>query len=979
LEKSNQQIEFIVALTEHRVFGHILTPYYIKANDQGTFYSIISTVVKQDLVNRPDEFTDAQKKLLNLIDKISDQNLSKRFSKKNGSKEFFQKIDAEFFNDHVIPFIDKQIVESIEIVRHNNIKLFLKPAKYNNVYDADQIFIVEDPIVPVFHFDLTDEGLKYYLDITLRGKSLKFRNRKHIMLTDNPCRMVMNNQLFCFERMSAKKLKPFFEKESMSIPQNVTERYLKGFVYNTIMEHDVEATGFDIVKMNADKKVILSLEQGLNMEPILILKYQYGEKLFEAGRKSEVEVEFKTIKDRYTFVKHQRDLKWEKSVVDFFRERGLVLSGDQLLFSKQGNVYDEIFTYAIINWLNQHKQDLVERGYQFSQVIPNIKYFIGIQELNLKMKQENDWFDLYAVVNFGDFQIPFIRLKKNILSGKREFILPNGEIAILPVEWFARYKELFPFAEGNHNIMRFSKHHFILLKKCLNEIDPEFEMRIKQFETHQFELIDEPNDLNASLRNYQKEGFSWMNTLGKNNFGGCLADDMGLGKTLQTLTLLLYNKNSKSTLHLAPVMTPQLDLFGAEFYSQPATLIVVPTSLVHNWENEMKKFTPTMKIYKHVGSQRKKVADFQGVVNYYDVIITTYGTIRNEVDDLKSITFNYLILDESQNIKNAESKTYQAVSELQSNYKLVLTGTPIENSLADLWSQMNFLNPGLLGNLAFFKKEFIQPIEKENDEEKQKQLYQLISPFILRRTKEEVAKDLPPLTEQIRYCEMTEKQAVVYEEQKSVIRNNLLANIENQGIERVSFLALQGLTRLRQLANHPALVGNTECDSGKFNEVINSLKDLMAENHKVLIFSSFVTHLELFRKEFEQQGWEYCLLTGQTRDRESVIRDFQENPRKRIFLISLKAGGVGLNLTSADYIFILDPWWNPAAEAQAVNRAHRIGQDKKVFVYRFISEETIEEKIQYLKERKSALADKFVQAKNPFHTISSGEIMDLFD
>ena len=363
---------------------------------------------------------------------------------------------------------------------------------------------------------------------------------------------------------------------------------------------------------------------------------------------------------------------------------------------------------------------------------------------------------------------------------------------------------------------------------------------------------------------------------------------------------------------------------------------------------------------------------------YYDLIITTYGTIRNDYELLANVCFNYLILDESQNIKNSGSKTYQAVCEIQAKHRLVLTGTPIENSLTDLWSQLNFLNPGLLGSLQFFKKEYIQPIEKMNDEEKQKQLYRMISPFILRRTKEQVAKDLPPLTEHIRFCQMTEEQSKIYEEQKSLIRNSLLENIEKQGIEKTTFLALQGLTRLRQLANHPALYNFPDADSGKFNEVIQSMENLMAEHHKVLIFSSFVTHLKLFQTEFEKRHWDYCLLTGQTQNREGVIHEFQSNNRKRIFLISLKAGGVGLNLTSADYIFILDPWWNPAAENQAINRAHRIGQDKKVFVYRFITEDTIEEKIQVLKERKTALADQFITTNNPFQSISKEEMVELF-
>ena len=491
-----------------------------------------------------------------------------------------------------------------------------------------------------------------------------------------------------------------------------------------------------------------------------------------------------------------------------------------------------------------------------------------------------------------------------------------------------------------------------------------------------------PDKLKATLRSYQEEGFSWMFHLHSHGFGGCLADDMGLGKTLQTLALILKLKRLKRGVSV-PVFENtggQLDLFPEvqEEAAQPASLIVLPVSLVHNWENEIRKFTPSLKVYKYAGIQRKKV-DFGKMLSYYDVVLTTYGTMRNDIEMLSAHSFFYLVLDESQYIKNAASKTYKAVNRLNSQHRLVLTGTPIENSLADLWSQLNFLNPGLLGNQAFFKREFQTPIEKKDDPEKREKLQMLIRPFVLRRTKEEVAKDLPALTEQIRYCTMARGQREFYEKEKSFIRNTILQNIENEGIEKSAFVVLQGLTRLRQLANHPSLLGETEeMDSGKFNEIFRCLENLMAENHKVLIFSSFVKHLNLLKERIEAEKWKYSLLTGQTRNRGEVINAFQNDPDNRIFLISLKAGGVGLNLTSADYVFIIDPWWNPAAENQAINRAHRIGQDKKVFVYRFITEHSIEEKIQLLKDRKSSLAEKFINSNNPFKAITQDEILGLF-
>lgn len=979
LNPTKSPTQFVIALTEHRMFGHILVPFFIEANQQGTFYTIKAQVLKEDVDRNPEMFSKAEKRLVELIEKYSDESLARKFSRKYGSKEFFHNINAEFFNEHITPYIDKQIVEGLKIIHENHIRLYFKPAKYNNLYDEDLIKIGTELAVPTFHFELNNEGLFYRLSVQYKKQPLKLLHKKPLMVVDTPCRMVMRNELIAFEKLSGKRLSPFFEKEMVKIPLSVVEKYMKSFVYGLIQEHDVVAKGFEIVNVESEKRAIIAIEIGLEYEPMLVLKFQYGSKRFQAGRIGNVEIEFKNQSGNYVFYKHQRDLVWEKSITDFLNGLGLQLSGNLLVFSKSNPFYVDERKYGIINWVNQHHAELKSLNISLEQHIDGTNFYTGSQNLNINLKMEGDWFDLYAMVTFGEFQIPFIRLKRNILNGKREYVLPNGQVAILPLEWFVKYKDLIPFGENYKDGLRFSKHHFSLISEKFDGLDPEIQEKIDAFKTHHFELLDEPEGLKATLRHYQREGFSWMQTLSKNSFGGCLADDMGLGKTLQTLTLLLNQKEEVNDELVADfTANSELQLFPSQKPKTPASLIVVPTSLVHNWQNEIKKFAPQLKVYQHIGTQRKRIANLRGIVDYYNIILTTYGTIRNDYELLNGITFNYLILDESQNIKNSGSKTYQSVCEIEAKHRLVLTGTPIENSLTDLWSQLNFLNPGLLGSLQFFKKEYIQPIEKGSDEERQKQLYQLISPFILRRTKEQVASDLPPLTEQIRYCQMTEDQSKIYEEQKSSIRNSLLENIEKQGVEKSTFLALQGLTRLRQLANHPALFNFPEVDSGKFNEVIRSMENLMAERHKVLIFSSFVTHLKLFQAEFESRNWDYCLLTGQTRDRESVIQEFQKSDKKRIFLISLKAGGVGLNLTSADYIFILDPWWNPAAENQAVNRAHRIGQDKKVFVYRFITEDSIEEKIQVLKERKMALAGQFITTNNPFQSITKDEMVELF-
>jgi len=471
-----------------------------------------------------------------------------------------------------------------------------------------------------------------------------------------------------------------------------------------------------------------------------------------------------------------------------------------------------------------------------------------------------------------------------------------------------------------------------------------------------------PANLVASLRPYQEQGYGWLYALKNQNLGGCLADDMGLGKTLQTITLLLKAKEDMAENgELSPNEDPgpQLDLFSKpEGIPANPSIIIMPSSLVHNWFNEFRKFAPSLRIYRHVGNDR--AASFNQIKNY-DVVLTTYGLARNDVEMLSSAPFHYVILDESQMVKNPQSKTYEAVCQLKARHKLVLTGTPIENNLEDLWAQMNFVNPGLLGNLRFFKENFCQEIDSRNVLVA-KRLKSLVGPFILRRHKQDVLTELPEKQEQIVYCRMTELQEKMYEEEKSKVRNLLLDyRRTGESLKKYTVNILQSLLRLRQIANHPLLCDDSYSEeSGKFEEVTRGIENIVAEGHKVLVFSSFTKHLDLVGSYLEQNQLQYQLLTGETRDREQTVRNFQEDERCNIFLISIKAGGTGLNLTRADYVFILDPWWNPAVEEQAIARAHRMGQQNKVFVYRFVTQNTIEEKIKQLQEQKSKLVEMFV-------------------
>ncbi|AXT51251.1 DEAD/DEAH box helicase [Aquimarina sp. BL5] len=527
----------------------------------------------------------------------------------------------------------------------------------------------------------------------------------------------------------------------------------------------------------------------------------------------------------------------------------------------------------------------------------------------------------------------------------------DESIFIIPLEWMTRYKSLANFGKVKEDSILVSKVNYTLLK----QIVPPEELDISE----NIDIDYQPSSkLKATLRPYQEEGVKWLVKHYQNQLGACLADDMGLGKTLQTIATLAF---AKEQLAPAPddIKTIRLDLFSnpLEVRTYLKALVVLPSSLVFNWAQEILKFAPHLTITKYIGSDRKKIAPY---LETYDIILTTYTTLSKDIVTLQKTEFTYLITDESQQIKNKESKIFKAINDINVKHKISLSGTPIENSLSDLWSQMEFINPGMLGSYPFFKDHFKTPIEKHQNEERVKELKALIEPFILRRTKEQVAKDLPELSEQTIYTEMLTEQEKEYESQKSAARN-LLLGIDTVSTNKIHII--NTLTKLRQLANHPKLLNhNTESSSGKFKDVTSYLETLVKSNKKVLIFSSFVSHLNLYQEWSTNQSISFVSLTGQTKgsDREKIVNEFQENDAISLFFISLKAGGVGLNLTKASYVILLDPWWNPFIEKQAIARAHRIGQKNNVMVTRFITKNTIEEKIIKLQEHKKNLSDEII-------------------
>ena len=976
--------KFIVAVSEHRLFGFLILPYLAEDGEDNKYLTISKRIRVHDLANETFPFSSVQSQLVKLTEKYADENLAKKYNKKGTLNDFYKNVKSDEFSKKLVPYIEEIMVRCLDLLKTAAIPVYFKRAKYNNIYEDDLIELCFEDTRAVFNFHKLENETRYFLTIRNGDKELSLLHQNMVMLVKEPCRLFYQNKLYFFEDISGSKLLPFFEKEYISIPRNVEEKYYSSFILNAVRSQEISYSGFEIIDMPARREAILSIETDLSGSPVFIPVFKYNDQHIAAGDDGKKIAAFEVNDGNYVFRRYEKELFWEIDIIKELRRLGLTGETPGLKLKDQ-SVDPRKALYQSIAWITKHEGELNEIGILVSQNRLGHTYFTGDQTLELKVSQTSDWFDVFATVTFGQFSFPFVRLRKNIMSQIREFKLPDGQIAILPEEWFARYQTIFSFGKAGEQALRLQNYHFMLIEELADDPKVSAQEKIDKLAIAVIVPQDKPDGLNASLRNYQQEGYNWMYNLYANNLGGCLADDMGLGKTIQALALLLKLKKRESSFpHFDHRKSGQLSLFvpdeSLSERPQPASLIVLPVSLVHNWEKEIRKFAPSMKAYVYSGARRREKSDLNDIIANFDIILTTYGTVRNDTEEFAQYEFFYLILDESQTIKNSESKTYKTITGIHSQHRIVLTGTPIENSLSDLWAQMNFLNHGLLGSKNYFKQEFIIPIERDNLPEARERLHKLIHPFMLRRTKEEVAKDLPALTEETIVVEMTPEQFEFYETEKSAVRNVLLDNYQEDKLQKSTFFVLQALTRLRQIAIHPKLIDrNSTFESGKFNDIMSMLSILVSENHKILVFSSFVKHLKLFASEFAKEQWNYSMLTGQTVDRKQVIDEFQENPEKKIFLISLKAGGVGLNLTAADYIFITDPWWNPAAEMQAVSRAHRIGQDKKVFVYRFISEHSIEEKIQQLQEKKSKLANEFVNSNDPFRDISRNEVLDLFE
>ena len=759
-------------------------------------------------------------------------------------------------------------------------------------------------------------------------------------INENECETPLffqyHNQFFTWEKTSdIMVIEKFLPSGKMRIDAATWAAHLQDFVLPLSKEYNVHFGNLkkeEIKDIKPEAKVILK-EKGdyLLFQPVFTYKgYEV-----RSGDKDRI-----ILPQADKLLVIQRNLEAEQQFVQKIENlhSHFIRPGEgDVLALKGSDVLKNNWFFLFVDAMKEMQLEVFGfealKNFRFNTAKPSTKIFIS---------SHTDWFDAKIEILFGEQKVTVADVKK-ALANKQQFVpLSDGTLGILPEEWIKKYSLLFRVGEGKTSHMKLSKYHFSVIEELYLERNEEelFIQLEEKYErlknNHSIKPVEAPAHLKSILRPYQESGFQWLNYLREVQWGGILADDMGLGKTIQALSFIHHLKQEQGTLK---------------------ALVVCPTTLMFNWQNEITKFTPGLHFYIHHGGGRVRDSLFKENI---DVIITTYGTLRSDIKQFVEVPFDYVILDESQAIKNPSSKVTKAACLLKSRNRLCLSGTPLQNNTFDIFAQMNFLNPGMLGSIEFFKQEFSVPIDKFGEKEQKDHLRKLLYPFILRRTKEQVAKDLPEKQEMILFCEMGDEQRKIYDAYRNDYRDKILGVVDTQGVQKSQLTILQGLMKLRQICDSPAIVNEQE----KFPNVSVKLEEIGREitenisNHKALIFSQFLGMLALIKEKMKDLGVVYEYFDGSTsaQDREKAINHFQNDEECRVFLISLKAGGVGLNLTAADYVYIVDPWWNPAVEQQAIDRTHRIGQTKNIFAYRMICTDTVEDKILKLQDRKRALA-----------------------
>ena len=928
----------------------LYTMEFRKLRLDGNAYKQGDIITSDEADTMTDDKTTAKslQRIVTMCEAVTPGNIYNRVGKGSyrNQKVFFEKADDKV-QRHVKTITGKRISEAVELAASLSIPIFFKPGPREFI-DPNKQLIYNDVATPLHTFyRKTDDGLDYKLTI---GNGLQPSSHRTVILSNNPSLFCIDNHLLHFgEGLNGNLLRPFIKSEWVHIPKRMENEYLRKMILKIASKIDISAEGFDVVEQYPDGHGVLSLERTIAGEYHYSLSFEYNGKTFAEKSTREKSVTLHDDGDEVRFVCINRNRQWEKEA----RRR----LDEELHLPHQGSLS------ALLDWTKANTEALNGMGITVEQLTAR-KYYIGDVRITHDETRRGDWFQMHIRLNFDNgMSVPLTAMRKELTNGEKQFLLPNGEWFVIPDEWLARYSPLMMFGRRN-------REGGVSVHRSQDKILEHLDLSVKPDERKQPADYSLPQGLNATLRKYQEDGYRWLLGHYYAATGCCLSDDMGLGKTIQSIALILKYKeiaskaasvsqsSEKKPNGIEQSLFSDEEMGGTGSSAVSPVLVAAPASVVHNWRNEIRKFAPSLKELVYAGSiaDREKMRKH---LNDYDVIVSTYATMRNDIDELAKVEWGLAIFDESQVFKNSESQIYDATKRIACPCRTALSGTPMENNLRELWSLMSILNPSLLGDADDFRRNFINPISENIKSKNTEILRQLVAPYFLRRTKAEVLDSLPDRQDEIVYCEMTPEQTTLYAEVQSRMRNMLLQDKDK--INTIS--ALTTITRLRQIACAPAMIGN-DSPSGKLAEVYERLSELRGTDHKVLIFSEYVSLLGIVADELKRRGWDYAMLTGETRDREKVIDHFQQEPGCQFFLISLKAGGLGLNLTEADYVFLLDPWWNVTLEEQAISRAHRQGQRRSVFVYRFISSGTLEEEILRIQDRKQSLINAVLSCLN---------------
>ncbi len=916
-----------------------------------TMDSFIGKVEKLDIgryVNT-DSLSETDKELLGVLRKLQEAEINKYISRNSPFSGIWENIihqeeddlpdeTKELITEYLLPKLKKMFAAA----EKNSFVFLLPDKKAFKTNNLEQMQPQTEEARP--HF-IVKKNSHYDIQCRVKAGGMEYD------LGDNestsPLFFTYNHQAHLWKNNEVIHLiEKFLPDGKMSVPPEDWNRTLQEFILPLTREHKVDfdkSLVQEIKDGNPDVKLFLQ-EKG----DYLVFQPSFSYKGYETKAKDRDEV-IVPQGDKVMIVHRNREAesafiqKLQNLHSNFIFDEGTVS-----LALKGTDVLKNNWFFLFVDAMKDMKTPVFGfealKNFRFNTAKPQTKIFIS---------SNTDWFDAKIDIVFGDQQVTVAEVKR-ALANKQQFVqLNDGTLGILPEEWLKKYSLLFRVGEGKTNSLKLSRYHFSVVDELYENRDEEelvvrLEEKYKKLRLfNKIKEIEPPYSLKMILRPYQVAGYQWLNYLSEIKWGGILADDMGLGKTVQALSFVEYYKNVNGKVK---------------------SLVVCPTTLIYNWENEIKKFTPKLSYRIHHGNTRTRIKE---ELTDHDVTITTYGTLRSDIKLMAGVEFDYVILDESQAIKNPSSKVTKAACLLNAKHRLCMSGTPLQNNTFDIFAQMNFLNPGMLGTMEFFRQEFAIPIDKFGEQERKEHLKKILYPFILRRTKEQVAKDLPEKQEMILFCEMEDEQRKIYDSYRNDFRNQILGVIETQGIQKSQLTILQGLMKLRQICDSPAILSERtplENEQEKYENHSIKLDELAREivenigDHKALIFSQFLGMLALIKAKLEELGVKYEYFDGSTSapGREIAIQSFQRDNTVRVFLISLKAGGVGLNLTAADYVYIVDPWWNPAVEQQAIDRTHRIGQDKNIFAYRMICKDTIEDKIMQLQEKKRLLAKELI-------------------